>query len=122
MPEEATIPVEKPATPVPMSIVDAPTVLGDAAKTEAQAIKAEVTAIVTRHVMSARGSLQRLQAVYTRYGKDKVEAALGETGTAELATMADSLVTCVGQAVGQAPANPMTVVPATPVAPADATT
>jgi hypothetical protein len=117
MPAE-TITPERPVAPVPMSIVDAPTVLGDAAQTEAQAIKAEVTAVVTRHVMSARGSLQRLQALYVRYGKEKVEAALGETGMAELATMTDFLVMCVGQAVGQAPANPMTVAP---VAPPDAT-
>jgi hypothetical protein len=120
MPTE-TITPERPPAPVPMSIVDAPAVLGDAAKTKAQTIKAEVTAVVTRHVMSARGSLQRLQALYTRYGKEKVESALGETGTTELGTMTDCLVMCVGQAVGQAPANPMTAVPATPAAPAGTT-
>jgi hypothetical protein len=114
MPAETTIPAQQPAVLRPMSIVDAPTVLGDAAQTEAQAIKAEVTAIVTRHVMSARGSLQRLQALYTRYGKDKVESALGETSTAELATMTDCLVMCVGQAIGQTPANPMMTAPAVP--------
>jgi hypothetical protein len=118
MPAETTIPVEKPAVPVPMSIVDAASVLGDVPPTEAQAIKTEVTAIVTRHVTSARGCLQRLGAVYARCGKDKVEAALGEAGTAELATVTDCLVMCVGQAIGQTPANPMV---AAQVAPADTT-